>query len=78
MAEKKPNHICQYCHKDYYACPDCERNGSWREVACSTDCFKQLMVEPIIPEIEVVVEAKVSTDIMTIKATKNNKTKITE
>ena len=21
------------------ACPDCERNGSWRSVACSPECY---------------------------------------
>lgn len=45
MAERIPNHTCQKCGKRYYACPDCERNGSWRAIACSPECYKALEAE---------------------------------
>lgn len=44
-----PNHICKYsgCHygddgnrKHYYACPDCDKNFSWRSMGC---CFEHYL-----------------------------------
>ena len=42
MAEMKPNHICKNpnCRKHYYACDLCDRNHSYKAVACSIECFK--------------------------------------
>lgn len=42
MAEMKPNHICKNpnCRKLYYACDLCDRNHSYKSVACSIECFK--------------------------------------
>ena len=42
MAEMKPNHICKNpnCRKHYYACDLCDRNHSYKSVACSIECFK--------------------------------------
>ena len=35
----KREFTCRTCGKVYKACPDCERNGSWRAVACSPECY---------------------------------------
>ncbi len=35
----KREFTCRTCGKVYKACPDCERNGSWRSVACSPECY---------------------------------------
>lgn len=41
MSEKSPNHICRTCGKLYYACPDCDRNSSWKAVACCFECYQK-------------------------------------
>lgn len=37
--EKKPNHICRTCGKEYYACNSCDKRRTWRAVACSPECW---------------------------------------
>ena len=50
MGDQKPNHICKNINctngkdgnrKEYWACNDCDRLHSYREVACSTECYKE-------------------------------------
>ena len=43
MAEMKPNHICKNpeCRKKYYACNFCDKNRTWRSVACSFECYQK-------------------------------------
>ena len=36
---KENNHFCRTCGKEYYACPDCEKNGLWKSIACSFECY---------------------------------------
>lgn len=31
---------CRVCGKEYFCCFESKKIGSWREVACSTDCYK--------------------------------------
>lgn len=38
----KNNATCQYCGKGYYICRSCESIFSWRQVACSPECFRKL------------------------------------
>ena len=39
----KPNHICKNpeCRKKYYACNFCDKNRTWRSVACSFECYQK-------------------------------------
>ena len=43
MSEMKPNHICKNpeCRKKYYACNFCDKNRTWRSVACSFACYQK-------------------------------------
>lgn len=43
MSDFKPNHICKNpeCRKEYYACSFCDKNRTWRSVACSPECYKK-------------------------------------
>ena len=43
MSEIKPNHICKNpeCRKKYYACNFCDKNRTWRSVACSFECYQK-------------------------------------
>ena len=43
MSEIKPNHICKNpeCRKAYYACNFCDKNMTWRSVACSFSCYQK-------------------------------------
>ena len=43
MSEMKPNHICKNpeCRKKYYACNFCDKNRTWRSVACSFSCYQK-------------------------------------
>lgn len=43
MAEMKPNHICKNpeCRKKYYACNFCDKNRTWRSIACSFECYQK-------------------------------------
>ena len=43
MSEMKPNHICKNpeCRKKYYACNFCDKNRTWRSVACSFECYQK-------------------------------------
>ena len=43
MSEMKPNHICKNpeCRKKYYACNFCDKNMTWRSVACSFSCYQK-------------------------------------
>ena len=43
MSEMKPNHICKNpeCRKKYYACNFCDKNRTWRSVACSFKCYQK-------------------------------------
>ena len=43
MSEMKPNHICKNpeCKKAYYACNFCDKNKTWRSVACSPECYQK-------------------------------------
>ena len=43
MSEMKPNHICKNpeCRKKYYACKFCDKNRTWRSVACSFECYQK-------------------------------------
>ena len=43
MSEIKPNHICKNpeCKKKYYACNFCDKNMTWRSVACSFSCYQK-------------------------------------
>ena len=43
MSEMKPNHICKNpeCRKKYYACNFCDKNKTWRSVACSFECYQK-------------------------------------
>ena len=45
MSNLKPNHICKNpnCRKSYYACNFCDKNKSWRSVACSFACYQEYM-----------------------------------
>lgn len=33
------NAVCKVCGKKYHHCEMCEQIGSWRAVACSTECW---------------------------------------
>ena len=35
-----PNHICQICGNEYYACNSCEKTNSWKIVSCSPVCYQ--------------------------------------
>lgn len=39
----KPNTKCRVCGKEYFCCSDSRKIGSWRTMACSTECFKEYM-----------------------------------
>ena len=43
MSEMKPNPICKNpeCRKKYYACNFCDKNMTWRSVACSFSCYQK-------------------------------------
>ena len=43
MSEMKPNHISKNpeCKKAYYACNFCDKNRTWRSVACSFECYQK-------------------------------------
>ena len=45
MSEMKPNHICKNpeCRKKYYACNFCDKDRTWRSVACSFACYQKYM-----------------------------------
>lgn len=38
---KKPNTICRWCEKEYYACKYCLKTQSWRSYCCSEECHKK-------------------------------------
>jgi hypothetical protein len=38
---KKPNTICRWCEKKYYACKYCQRTQSWRSFCCSVECHEK-------------------------------------
>ena len=38
----KNNAHCLNCGKGYYICRSCESIWSWRQVACSPECFREL------------------------------------
>ena len=37
----KFNHECRNCHKQYFACNDCEKIHSWKTICCSIECYDQ-------------------------------------
>ena len=39
----KPNTKCRVCGKSYFCCSDSRKIGSWRTMACSTECFREYM-----------------------------------
>ena len=43
MSDFKPNHICKNpeCKKAYYACNFCDKDRTWRSVACSFECYQK-------------------------------------
>ena len=52
MSIQKANHICKNTRctkgidgeiKKYWACNDCDRLHSYREVACSPECYQEYM-----------------------------------
>ena len=45
MSDFKPNHICKNpeCKKAYYACNFCDKDRTWRSVACSFACYQKYM-----------------------------------
>lgn len=36
---KKPNVICRWCGKQYYACKYCFKKNSWKVYCCSIECY---------------------------------------
>ena len=34
-----PNHKCQICDTEYYACDSCTKSGKPRSVSCSPNCY---------------------------------------
>lgn len=38
----KSNRKCNYCGSPYYVCKACVGNQSWKNVACTPECFKKL------------------------------------
>lgn len=38
---KKPNTICRWCEKKYYACKYCLKTQSWRSFCCCEECHKK-------------------------------------
>ena len=38
----KNNAHCLNCGKGYYVCRSCESIWSWKQVACSPECFREL------------------------------------
>lgn len=63
MSEQKPNHICKNVNckkgidgkpKEYWACNDCDKSHSYREVACSPKCFQEYMEQVFASRNEVV------------------------
>lgn len=62
MSERKPNHICKNVNckngvdgkpKTYWACNDCDKLHSYREVACCPECFQEYMVQVQISRNEI-------------------------
>lgn len=54
MINQKPNHLCKNmnCKKgidgkpmEYWACNDCSKINSYREVACCPECFKEYITQ---------------------------------
>ena len=41
MPQRKPNHVCACCGKQYYACNYCDRTG-YKWLACSPECFAKV------------------------------------
>lgn len=39
MSTMKPNHICKWCGKSYYACDYCDMTNPKRSVSCSDECY---------------------------------------
>lgn len=70
----KPNLTCRTCGKEYYACPDCEKNGLWKSIACSFECYTKYVdavleargeLEPVtVQTIEYKVEELVVDDVV--------------
>lgn len=63
MSNQKPNHICKNVNckngvdgksKEYWACDDCSKYHSYREVACSPECYKEYIEQVLIARSEVV------------------------
>jgi len=71
----KPNLTCRTCGKEYYACPDCEKNGLWKSIACSFECYTKYVdavleargeLEPVtVQKFKPVVEEIVKTEELT-------------
>lgn len=40
---RKPNHVCNNCGKEYYACNKCVKDhpGWWKAYCCSVECFQE-------------------------------------
>ena len=39
----KANRICRYCGRPYYVCSTCLKAGSYKNVCCSFECFRDLI-----------------------------------
>lgn len=38
--EQRANHVCRTCGKEYFCCEASERQGGYKAVACSYECYQ--------------------------------------
>lgn len=73
----KPNTTCHNCDKKYYVCRDCEDLYSYRLVACSPKCYRELMKKNIKAQ-QSKEEETSKTPIVATKTTKKTTTSVTK
>ncbi len=75
----KPNTKCRVCGKNYFCCSDSRKIGSWRTMACSTECFREYMERigtsrnPMTKELHVTTKDSETGKAKTRKKTANHK-----
>lgn len=98
MSKQTTNHICKNVNckngidgkqKEYWACNDCDKMHSYREVACSPECYKEYIEQVLnarkeITEIKkenatIIESAVIDKNVSTVDVKKSNsRTKISE
>lgn len=68
MSSQKTNHICKNINcklgihgspKEYWACDDCNKLHSYREIACSPECYKEYITQVLTARNEIVVKEEI-------------------